>query len=113
LVAVLPQRNAQKTLRAKLSPNDCHVVLFSKENHMVFHPLLADVAGSSIHPDSAAATLRQMLPDVECRTESIHLVDISVAVIEYQNDQSQSERTHYDHLVLACGADSRKRRAVF
>jgi len=95
-----------KTLRTKLSPNDCHILLFSKENHMVFHPLLADVAGASIHPDSAAATLRQMLPGVECRTESIHLVDTSAAQIEYQNDQGQSERTIYDHLVLACGADS-------
>ena len=64
------------------------------------------MSGASIHPDSAAATLRQMLPGVECRTESIHLVDTSAAQIEYQNDQSQSERAHYDHLVLACGADS-------
>jgi len=95
-----------RTLRTKLSPNDCHILLFSKENHMVFHPLLADVAGASLHPDSAAATLRQMLPGVECRTESIHLVDTSAAQIEYQNDQGQSERTNYDHLVLACGADS-------
>jgi len=94
------------TLRKKLSPDNCHILLFSKENHMVFHPLLADVAGASIHPDSAAATLRQMLPGVECRTESIHLVDTTAAQIEYQNDQGQSERTNYDHLVLACGADS-------
>jgi NADH dehydrogenase len=95
-----------KTLRAKLSPNDCHILLFSKENHMVFHPLLADVAGASIHPDSAAATLRQMLPGVECRTESINRVDTTERQIEYQNDQSQIERTNYDHLVIACGADS-------
>jgi NADH dehydrogenase len=95
-----------RTLRTKLSPNDCHILLFSKENHMVFHPLLADVAGASIHPDSAAATLRQMLPGVECRTESINLVDTSAGQIEYQNDRGQSQRANYDHLVIACGADS-------
>jgi NADH dehydrogenase len=95
-----------KTLRTKLSLNDCHILLFSKENHMVFHPLLADVAGASIHADSAAATLRQMLPGVECRTESIHGVDTSASQIEYQNDQGQIERMDYDHLVIACGADS-------
>jgi NADH dehydrogenase len=95
-----------RTLRTKLSPNDCHILLFSKENHMVFHPLLADVAGASIHPDSAAATLRQMLPGVECRTESINRVDTTARQIEYQNDQSQIVRTNYDHLVIACGADS-------
>jgi len=95
-----------KTLRKKLPADNFHILLFSRENHMVFHPLLADVAGASIHPDSAAATLRQMLPGVECRTESIYLVDTSAGQIEYQNDQGQSERANYDHLVIACGADS-------
>jgi NADH:ubiquinone reductase (H+-translocating) len=61
-----------KTLRKKLSRDDCRILLFSRENHMVFHPLLADVAGASLHPDSAASTLRQMLPGIECRTDVIH-----------------------------------------
>jgi NADH:ubiquinone reductase (H+-translocating) len=95
-----------KTLRKELSRDDYPVVLFSRENHMVFHPLLADVAGASIHPDSAATTLRQMLPGVECRTETINRIDVSASQIEFQNDQGQVERTNYDHLVIACGADS-------
>jgi len=33
-------------------------------------------------------------------------VDTSAGQIEYQSDQGQAERTNYDHLVLACGADS-------
>jgi len=45
-----------RTLRKELSHDDFHIVLFSKEKHMVFHPLLADIAGGSIHPDSAAAS---------------------------------------------------------
>jgi 2-polyprenyl-6-methoxyphenol hydroxylase-like FAD-dependent oxidoreductase len=54
---------------AKRLPRDTHqVVLFNKENHMVFHPLLAEVAGASINPEAeAAAPLRQMLPGVMCR----------------------------------------------
>jgi NADH:ubiquinone reductase (H+-translocating) len=95
-----------KTLRKSLSPDDYPIVLFSSENHMVFHPLLADVAGASIHPDSAAATLRQMLPGVECRTETINHIDIPARHIEFQNDQGRVECTSYDHLVIACGADS-------
>ena len=73
---------------------------------MVFHPLLADVAGASLHPDSAAATLRQMLPGVECRTDVIQRIDTASAQIEYQNDEGQTERTGYNHLVIACGAES-------
>jgi NADH:ubiquinone reductase (H+-translocating) len=95
-----------KTLRKSLSHDEYPIVLFSSENHMVFHPLLADVAGASIHPDSAAATLRQMLPGVECRCEQINHIDIPAREIEYQNDQGQVERTSYDHLVIACGAAS-------
>jgi NADH dehydrogenase len=73
---------------------------------MVFHPLLADVAGASIHPDSAAATIRQMLPGVECSTETVERIDIPDGQIEFQNEQGQLERTNYDHLVIACGAES-------
>jgi NADH:ubiquinone reductase (H+-translocating) len=95
-----------RTLRKELSHDDFPIVLFSKENHMVFHPLLADVAGGSIHPDSAAATLRQMLPGVECRSEDVRRIDLASSQIEYQNDQGQIERVEYGHLVIACGADS-------
>ncbi len=67
---------------------------------MVFHPLLADVAGASIHPDSAAATIRQMLPGVECSTETVERIDIPDGQIEFQIEQGQLERTNYDHLVI-------------
>jgi len=73
---------------------------------MVFHPLLAEVAGASIQPDSAAATIRQMLPGVECHTETVERIDISDGQIEFQDEQAQLERTNYDHLVIACGAES-------
>jgi NADH dehydrogenase len=94
------------TLRKRLPREKCQIVVYSRENHMVFHPLLADVAGASIHPDSAAATIRQMLPGVECRTETVERIDIPDSQIEFQNDQGQLERTNYDHLVIACGAES-------
>ncbi len=43
-----------KTLRCKLRSSDCEILLFNRENHMVFHLLLAGVAGASINVDSAA-----------------------------------------------------------
>jgi NADH:ubiquinone reductase (H+-translocating) len=95
-----------RTLRKRLPREECQIVVYSRENHMVFHPLLADVAGASIHPDSAAATIRQMLPGVECSTETVERIDIPDSQIEFQNDQGHLERTNYDHLVIACGAES-------
>ena len=95
-----------RALRKGLAPEECQIVVYSRENHMVFHPLLAGVAGASIHPDSAGSTIRQMLPGVECSTKTVERIDISDGQIEFQNDQSQLERTNYDHLVIACGAES-------
>lgn len=95
-----------KTLRAKLRPSECEILLFNRENHMVFHPLLADVAGASINVDAAAAPLRQMLPGVGCRTEPVERIDFSASEIEYDEGNGVGTRLHYDHLVLACGAES-------
>jgi len=73
---------------------------------MVFHPLLADVAGASINADAAAAPLRQMLPGVECRTERVQRIDLSSSEIEFDDGNGALTRLHYDHVVIACGAES-------
>jgi NADH dehydrogenase len=80
--------------------------LFNRENHMVFHPLLADVAGASINADAAAAPLRQMLPGVECRTERVQRIDLPASEIEFDSASGTLARLHYDHVVVACGAES-------
>jgi NADH dehydrogenase len=95
-----------KTLRGKLRPSECEILLFNRENHMVFHPLLADVAGASINGDAAAAPLRQMLPRVGCRTERVQRIDLQASEIEFDDGNGALTRLHYDHLVIACGAES-------
>jgi NADH dehydrogenase len=95
-----------KTLRSKLRASECDILLFSRENHMVFHPLLADVAGASINPDAAAAPLRQMLRGVECRTERVQRIDLSSSEIEFDDGNGTLTRLPYDHVVVACGAES-------
>src|ERR1700751_6330281 len=95
-----------KTLRKQLRSSDCEILLFNRENHMVFHPLLADVAGASINADAAAAPLRQMLPGVGCRTERVERIDLSSSEIEFADGNGALNRLHYDHVVLACCAES-------
>jgi NADH dehydrogenase len=46
----------------KRARRELEVVLFSRDNHMVFQPLLPDVAGSSLNPRAVAPPLRQLLP---------------------------------------------------
>src|ERR1700741_2643500 len=95
-----------KNLRRKLDASKCEILLFNRENHMVFHPLLADVAGASINPEAAVAPLRQMLPEVECRTEGVQRIDISASEIAFDDATGALARLHYDHVVIACGAES-------
>jgi len=95
-----------KTLRKQLRSSDCEILLFNRENHMVFHPLLADVAGASINADAAAAPLRQMLPGVGCRTERVERIDLVSSEIEFADGNGAVNRLQYDHVVIACGAES-------
>jgi NADH:quinone reductase (non-electrogenic) len=95
-----------KTLRSKLRASECEILLFNRENHMVFHPLLADVAGASINGDAAATPLRQMLPGVGCRTERVQRIDLASSEIEFDDGTGVLKRLHYDQVVIACGAES-------
>lgn len=92
-----------KTLRKRLKPDQCEIVMFNRENHMVFHPLLAEVAGASINPDAVAAPLRQTLPSIHCRTETVEKIDLVNNRIEFESHDGWIRPMTYDHLVIACG----------
>ncbi len=95
-----------ETLHKKMRASQCEILVFSRENHMVFHPLLADVAGASVNADGAAAPLRQMLPGVACRTERVQRILLESSQIEYDDGTGSLVSMKYDHLVVACGAES-------
>ena len=94
-----------KVLRKKLKKEDVQIVLFNRENYMVFQPLLAEVVGASLSPEPVSVPLRQMLPDVYCRTEDITHIDMENSFVEYSGDRSRIGRMDYDHLVIASGSD--------
>jgi NADH dehydrogenase len=92
-----------RTLRRRLASDACEIVLFNRENHMVFHPLLPEVAGASLNPDAVAAPLRQMLTGVRCRTETVRNIDLKQKVVEFDAPDGHTGALPYDHLVIACG----------
>src|SRR5262245_51633404 len=85
-----------RTLRRRLAPEACEIVLFNRENHMVFHPLLPEVAGASLNPDAVAAPLRQMLSGVRCRTETVRNIDLKQQVIEFDAPDGHIGALPYD-----------------
>jgi len=92
-----------QTLRRELSEGQAEIVLFDRQNHLVFSPLLAEVVGSSINPLDVIVPLRQLLPGAFCRTEEVQNIDFEHNEVEYQGEDGMSARMHYDHLVIACG----------
>ena len=93
-----------RTLRKRLSPDACEVILFDRENSMVYYPLLAEVAGATIGPDSVTTPLRQLLPTVRCRNEEVRRIDLSASEVEYEGYDGRLRRMRFDHAVIACGS---------
>jgi NADH:ubiquinone reductase (H+-translocating) len=92
-----------RTLR-KLLPNDSHrIVLFNRENHMVFHPLLAEVVSAAVQPKDVGAPLRQLLNGVQCRSEEVTSIDLEKAQLHHESHDGTIRAINFDHLVLCCG----------
>ena len=92
-----------RILRRRLSRCEHEVVLFDRQNHMVFHPLLAEAAGASLNPDAVAAPLRQLLPNVSCRTEDVLRIELDQSRLAYRGHDGLVRTTSYDHVVIAPG----------
>jgi NADH dehydrogenase len=91
-----------QTLRRQLRPGDAELILFNKENHLVFSPLLADAVGSSLSLHDVIVPLRQLLPGVQCRTEEVKHVDLagSLNVVPGMADHAFPLKTVGDAAVL-------------
>src|SRR6266404_1689359 len=81
-----------EALSKGLSPGEAEIVLFNDENHLVFSPLLAEVVGSSINALDIVVPLRQLLPRVFCRTESVQAMDLERSEVEYQSADANTSR---------------------
>ncbi|MBI3879858.1 MAG: FAD-dependent oxidoreductase [Verrucomicrobia bacterium] len=92
-----------KTLRKRLRPSEAEIVLFNKENHLVFSPLLADAVGASLNYSDVVVPLRELLPGVFCRTEEVRRVVPESNEVEFEAEDGSLRRLQFDHLVLACG----------
>ena len=84
---------------------DVEVVVISSENHMVFTPMLAEVAGRSLSFLDVVLPGRQIAPRATWLTATVTSVDLKKNEIEYTRPDGQRATLSYAHLVLACGSD--------
>ena len=72
-----------RTLRKKLPPQPCEIVLFSRENNVVFYPLLAEVAGAATNAGAYPAAIHGGILALPKPTKEDIMSD---AIITHKND---------------------------
>jgi NADH dehydrogenase len=87
------------------------LTLISETNALLFTPMLAEVAGSSLEPTHISTPLRSSVHRTEFIRSKVERIDlearrISLAVDVAAGETSQPREVPYDHLVFALGAVS-------
>ena len=80
------------------------VVVISSENHMVFTPMLAEVAGRSLSGLDVVVSGRQVAPQATWLTATVTGVDLTKNEVEYTRPDGKIATLSYAHLILACGS---------
>jgi NADH dehydrogenase len=91
-------------LSRRLAPG-LEVVVISSENHMVFTPMLAEMAGRSLSGLDVVIPGRQIAPRAAWLTATVTGVDLKKNEVEYTRPDGQTATLSFAHLVLACGCD--------
>jgi NADH:ubiquinone reductase (H+-translocating) len=84
---------------------DGEAVVISSENHMVFTPMLAEVAGRSLGGLDVVVPGRQIAPRATWLTATVTDVDLKKNEVEYIRPDGKIATLSYTHLVLACGSN--------
>ena len=89
---------------------DAEVVVISSENHMVFTPMLAEVAGRSLSGLDVVVSGRQIAPRAIWLTATVTSVDLKKNELEYTRPDGKTSVLSYAHLVLALRLRRKPRR---
>jgi len=94
----------EKLLGPELDRGDVELSLVSRDNYMVFQPMLPEVISGSIGIVDTITPIRRLCPRTNLYTRTIESVDLARRrVIASAGFGSQQLHLEYDHLVLALG----------
>lgn len=80
------------------------ITVISAENHMVFTPMLPEVAARTLNPLHIVVTGREMTRRTLWMKARVNHVDPAANQLTYEDDRGEEHRMRYSHLVVACGA---------
>jgi NADH:ubiquinone reductase (H+-translocating) len=93
--------------RTVATRDDVEVTLISRENFVIFTPMLHEVAAGDLDPAHICNPLRKLLRRVTILTGNVEEIDLAkrTATISYGIEALRRELP-YDHLVLALGSET-------
>ncbi len=96
---------AQALERRLGSRADVEIWLVSRDNFLLFTPLLPEVCSGSLEPRHVVSPLRGMVRhgSTWCITAEVEAIDTEEAVVRVIGGDGDRHRLHYDTLVLALG----------
>jgi len=101
---VYTARALEKRLAPELARGEVELGLVSRENYMVFQPMLPEVISGSIGLTDTIAPIRRLCPRTNLYTRTIESIDLSHrSVTATATFGSRQCHLHWDHLVLALG----------
>jgi NADH dehydrogenase len=86
------------------SRDDFEIVLVSKQNYFVFHPILPEVISGTIGLTDVVRALRRMVSKTDVRVREIESIDLARKVVTLAPGFTpHAHEVTYDHLVLGLG----------
>jgi len=101
---VYAARTLEKLLKAELNRSEVELGLVSRDNYMVFQPMLPEVISGSIGIVDTITPIRRLCPRTNLYTRIIESIDLKrKRVVAAAGFGSQQLYLEYDHLVIALG----------
>jgi NADH dehydrogenase len=86
---------------------DVEVVLISRENYLLFTPMLHEVAAGDLYPPDIVVPLRQRLRYVRFIEGEVINADLNVRIVRYAaGSLRRRQEITYDYLLLALGSET-------
>jgi NADH dehydrogenase len=95
---------ARRFQRLALRGSPVDVTLISDSNFLLFTPMLAEVASSSLEPSHISAPIRASVAHTRFRHATVEDIDTDDRTVRLAGGPGPAESIPYDHLVLAVGS---------
>jgi NADH dehydrogenase len=85
---------------------DVEVVLISRENYLLFTPMLHEVAAGDLYPPDIVVPLRKWLRGIRFIEGEVIDIDLNARVVRYAVGLRRRQQMTYDCLLLALGSET-------